>query len=32
MNRRLDMTLMYAIHNALRRELEHIAKITARAG
>lgn len=26
-----DMTLMYAMHNALRRELEHIARITARA-
>jgi hypothetical protein len=32
MSGRLDMTLMYAIHNALRRELEHIARITARAG
>ncbi|HEY6594525.1 MAG TPA: hemerythrin domain-containing protein [Asanoa sp.] len=30
MSCRLDMTLMYAMHNALRRELEHIAKITAR--
>ena len=26
---RLDMTAMYAMHNALRRELGHIAKITA---
>ncbi|WP_433463734.1 hemerythrin domain-containing protein [Spirillospora sp. CA-128828] len=25
-----DMTLMYAMHNALRRELEHLAKATAR--
>jgi hypothetical protein len=31
MNGRLDMTATYAMHNALRRELEHIAKITARA-
>ena len=30
MSGRLDMTLMNAMHNALRRELEHIAKITAR--
>jgi iron-sulfur cluster repair protein YtfE (RIC family) len=30
MSGRLDMTLMYAMHKALRRELEHIAKITAR--
>jgi hemerythrin-like domain-containing protein len=30
MSGRLDMTAMYAMHNALRRELEHIAKITAR--
>jgi hemerythrin-like domain-containing protein len=30
MSGRLDMTLMYAMHNALRRELEHIARITAR--
>jgi hemerythrin-like domain-containing protein len=29
MSDRLDMTLMYAMHNALRRELEYIAKITA---
>lgn len=29
MSGRLDMTAMYAMHNALRRELEHIAKITA---
>jgi iron-sulfur cluster repair protein YtfE (RIC family) len=27
-----DMTLMYAMHDALRRELEHIARITARTG
>jgi len=26
-----DMTMMYAIHDALRRELEHLAGITARA-
>ncbi|MFI6517942.1 hemerythrin domain-containing protein [Spirillospora sp. NPDC050679] len=26
----LDMTAMYAMHDALRRELEHLAKITAR--
>ncbi|NUR93223.1 MAG: hemerythrin domain-containing protein [Nonomuraea sp.] len=26
----LDMTAMYAMHDALRRELEHIARITAR--
>lgn len=32
MSGKLDMTLMNAMHNALRRELEHIAKITARAG
>ncbi|WP_117208032.1 hemerythrin domain-containing protein [Allorhizocola rhizosphaerae] len=32
MSGRLDMTAMYALHNALRRELEHIAKITANAG
>jgi iron-sulfur cluster repair protein YtfE (RIC family) len=25
-----DMTLMYVMHNALRRELEHLAKVTAR--
>jgi hypothetical protein len=30
MSGRLDMTLMFAKHNALRRELEHVAKITAR--
>ncbi|GAA0588035.1 hemerythrin domain-containing protein [Streptomyces crystallinus] len=30
MNDRLDMTVMYAMHNALRRELRHIARITAR--
>jgi hemerythrin-like domain-containing protein len=29
MSGRLDMTAMYAMHNALRRDLEHIAKITA---
>ncbi len=29
MSGRLDMTLMYAMHNALRRELGHIAGITA---
>lgn len=27
----LDMTMMFAIHDALRRELERIARITARA-
>src|SRR5207245_2409645 len=27
---RLDMAMMYAVHNALRRELERIARITAR--
>jgi hypothetical protein len=27
---RLDMTMMYAMHDALRRELERIARITAR--
>src|ERR1700730_16009700 len=27
---RLDMTMMYAMHHALRRELERIARITAR--
>ena len=26
---RLDMTMMFAIHDALRRELQHIARITA---
>src|SRR5215468_3045963 len=31
MSGRLDMSATYAMHNALRRELEHIAKITARA-
>jgi hypothetical protein len=31
MSGRFDMTLMYAMHNALRRELEYIARITARA-
>lgn len=30
MSGRFDMTLMNAMHNALRRELEHIAKVTAR--
>jgi iron-sulfur cluster repair protein YtfE (RIC family) len=30
MSGRFDMRLMYAMHNALRRELEHIARITAR--
>ena len=30
MSGRLDMSLMYAMHNALRRELEQIAKVTAR--
>ncbi|TMQ90493.1 hemerythrin domain-containing protein [Actinomadura soli] len=25
-----DLTLMYAMHNALRRELEHLAKLAAR--
>jgi hemerythrin-like domain-containing protein len=29
MTDRLDMTLMYAMHSALRRELEYIARITA---
>lgn len=28
---KLDMTMMYAMHDALRRELERIARITARA-
>ena len=27
----LDMTAMYAMHDALRRELEHLARITTRA-
>lgn len=27
---KLDMTAMYVMHHALRRELEHLAKITAR--
>ncbi|WP_242608939.1 hemerythrin domain-containing protein [Actinomadura formosensis] len=27
-----DMTPMYAMHNALRREVEHLAKATARMG
>lgn len=27
-----DMTMMYAMHNALRRELEQVARITARPG
>lgn len=27
---RLDMTMMYAMHHALRRELERIARVTAR--
>ncbi|MFD3567679.1 hemerythrin domain-containing protein, partial [Streptomyces sp. NPDC058667] len=26
----LDMTMMFAIHDALRRELERIARITSR--
>lgn len=30
MKDRLDMTVLYAMHNALRRELRHIARITAR--
>lgn len=30
MNDRLDMTVMYAMHNALRRELRQLARITAR--
>ncbi|MFI9581844.1 hemerythrin domain-containing protein [Streptomyces sp. NPDC052236] len=30
MSGKLDMSLMYAMHNALRRDLEFIAKITAR--
>jgi len=29
---RLDMTMMYAVHDALRREAEHIARLSARAG
>jgi hypothetical protein len=29
---RLDMTMMYAVHDALRRELERIARIAARVG
>jgi hemerythrin len=30
MNFKLDMTIMYAVHDALRRELERIARISAR--
>jgi hypothetical protein len=30
MNFKMDMTMMYAVHDALRRELERIARITAR--
>ncbi|MFI2203073.1 hemerythrin domain-containing protein [Streptomyces sp. NPDC020192] len=30
MSGKLDMSLMYAMHNALRRELEQMARITAR--
>jgi hypothetical protein len=26
-----DMTMMYAVHDALRRELDRIARVTARA-
>jgi hypothetical protein len=29
---RLDMSMMYAMHDALRRELERLAKVAARAG
>jgi hypothetical protein len=29
MTSKLDITAMYAMHNALRRELEHLARITA---
>ncbi len=31
MNERLDMTVMYAMHHALRRDLQHVARITSRA-
>ncbi|MFD7322100.1 hemerythrin domain-containing protein [Streptomyces sp. NPDC059875] len=31
MNDRLDMTVMYAMHHALRRDLRHVAHITSRA-
>ncbi|MBO0883014.1 MAG: hemerythrin domain-containing protein, partial [Mycobacterium sp.] len=30
MSNRFDMTLMHTMHNSLRRELEHMAKVTAR--
>jgi hypothetical protein len=30
MSGQYDLTLMYAMHNALRRELEHLARVTAR--
>ncbi|MEV0407067.1 hemerythrin domain-containing protein [Actinoallomurus sp. NPDC050550] len=30
MSDKLDMTAMYAMHDALRRELEHLARVTAR--
>jgi hypothetical protein len=30
MSGRVDLTAMYVTHNALRRDLEHIAKIIAR--
>lgn len=32
MSDRLDMTVMYAVHDALRRELEHLARVTVRVG
>ncbi|MEV3986219.1 hemerythrin domain-containing protein [Nonomuraea sp. NPDC049758] len=32
MSETIDMTAMYAMHDALRRELEHIARIAGRAG
>ncbi|WP_084963218.1 hemerythrin domain-containing protein [Thermoactinospora rubra] len=31
-NSRLDMTMMFAVHDALRRELTHLARITSRTG
>ncbi|WP_217370670.1 hypothetical protein [Nonomuraea antri] len=30
MSTTLDMTTMYAMHDALRREAEHLARVTAR--
>ncbi|MGW0478949.1 hemerythrin domain-containing protein [Nonomuraea sp. NPDC003214] len=32
MSRLLDMTTMHAMHDALRREAEHLARVTARVG